>query len=62
MRRLPLLMLVALMGFMAIHAEEITQAQALQKAQQLMPGKQFKQVDTTQVPQVPLGTGALRHR
>ena len=43
-------MLVALMGFMAIHAEEITQAQALQKAQQFMSGKQFKQVDARRAP------------
>lgn len=50
MKRLTILMLAALMGCMAIHAEEISQAQAFQKAQQFMPGKQFKQVDARRAP------------
>ena len=43
MKRLTFLMLVTLMGLIAIHAEGLSEEQALQKAQQFMPGKQFKQ-------------------
>ena len=44
MRRLTVLMLVALMGCLSVCAEEITQEQALEKARQFMPGKQFGKV------------------
>ena len=37
-------MLVALMGCLSVCAEEITQEQALEKARQFMPGKQFGKV------------------
>ena len=43
MKRLTLLMLVSLMGCMAIHAGQLSEEQALRKAQQFMPGKQFIQ-------------------
>ena len=44
MRRFTVLMLVALMGCLSVCAEEITQEQALEKARQFMPGKQFGKV------------------
>ena len=43
MKRLTLLMLVTLIGCVAIYAEGLTEEQAFRKAQQFMPGKQFKQ-------------------
>ena len=50
MRRSNVLMLVALMGCLSVCAEELTQVQALQKALQFMPGRQFKQKDVRRAP------------